>query len=78
MKCFRELSAALRKLEEFRFVRRFGDEPEAWEIRRILKARLPASQLQQLRDDLLAIATGPRRGDDPAANSPDQEVRVDG
>ena len=45
----RELSSALGKLEELGFVRRLTDEPEAWEIRRILKARLPVSELEALK-----------------------------
>src|ERR1700722_16458188 len=35
----RELSLALAKLEDLGFVRRLADEPQTWEIRRILKAR---------------------------------------
>jgi hypothetical protein len=67
VKQFKELSAALRKLEEMRFVRRFSDDPEAWEIRRILKARVPAAELEQLRGQLLAATQ--RRGS--AARSSD-------
>ena len=37
MRARRELSSALGKLEDLGFVRRVADEPEAWEIRRILK-----------------------------------------
>jgi hypothetical protein len=44
----RDLHATLRKLEELGFVRKFGDEPPAWEIRRILKARLNAGELEHL------------------------------
>lgn len=50
----RELSAAFRKLEDLGFVRKFSDEPEAWEVRRILKARLPVAELENLKDQLLA------------------------
>jgi hypothetical protein len=49
----RTLQAALRKLEELKFVRQFEDEPPSWEIRRILKARLPISELETLRQALL-------------------------
>ncbi len=52
----RELSASLRKLEGLGFIRKFGDEPEAWEIRRILKARLPAAELEKLKAQLIAAA----------------------
>lgn len=52
----KELLAALRKLEEMTFVRKFADNPESWEVRRILKARLPASELEALKDRLTAAA----------------------
>jgi hypothetical protein len=56
----RHLAAALRKLEEFGFVKKFSDEPESWEIRRILKARLPVAQLENLKTQFVAATT---RGD---------------
>lgn len=62
----RELHAALHKLEEIGFVKKFADNPEAWEIRRILKAKLPASELENLRTQLVAAATSrarPETGD---------------
>lgn len=52
----RDMLAALRRLEDLGFVRKFGDEPSSWEIRRILKARLPASELETLRDRLASAA----------------------
>ncbi len=52
----RDLSAALGKLEELGFVRKYSDEPEAWEIRRILKARLPVAELEALKAKLLDAA----------------------
>jgi len=52
----RDLSAALGKLEELGFVRKYSDEPEAWEIRRILKARLPVAELEALKAKLLSAA----------------------
>jgi hypothetical protein len=52
----KELSAALRKLEDLGFIRRFSDEPEGWEVRRILKARLPAAELETLKAQLLRAA----------------------
>lgn len=52
----RDLSAALGKLEELGFVRKYSDEPEAWEIRRILKARLPVAELEALKSKLLNAA----------------------
>jgi hypothetical protein len=45
----RELSAALNKLDELGYIRKFSDGPEAWEVRRILKARLPVAELENLR-----------------------------
>lgn len=50
----KELSAALSKVEELGFVAKFSAEPEAWEIRRALKARLPLAELERLRDELVA------------------------
>ena len=52
VKLLRDMQAALKKLEELGFVARFGDESTGWEVRRILKARLPASHLEELRDVL--------------------------
>jgi hypothetical protein len=52
----RELEAALSKLSELGFVQQFSLEPEAWEVRRILKARLPISELETLKSQLLAAA----------------------
>jgi hypothetical protein len=39
-------------LEGLKFVRRFSDEPEEWEIRRILKARMPVAKLESLLEQL--------------------------
>jgi hypothetical protein len=50
----RELSSALGKLEDIGFVRKLTGEPEAWEIRRILKARLPVAELELLKARLLS------------------------
>ena len=49
----RALTAALRKLEELKFVRQFEKDPASWEIRRIIKARLPLADLERLRLSLL-------------------------
>ncbi len=54
VKMLRDMQVALKKLEELGFVSQFGGEPPGWEVRRILKARLPASHLEELRD-ILAI-----------------------
>ncbi|MFG0262706.1 MAG: DUF4194 domain-containing protein [Novipirellula sp. JB048] len=50
----RSLGGQLRKLEELKFVRQFEKEPASWEVRRILKARLPLEELERLRVDLEA------------------------
>lgn len=47
------LDTTFRKLEALKFVSRFGDVPGAWEVRRILKARLPVSELQRLKEQLV-------------------------
>jgi hypothetical protein len=50
----RDLGSALAKLEELGFVRRLAQESGAWEIRRILKARLPVAELEALKARMLA------------------------
>ena len=57
----KELGAALSKVEELGFVTKFSPDPEAWEVRRALKARLPVAELERLRDKL-AAATAERAG----------------
>ena len=60
----RSLTAALRKMEELKFVRQFEKDPPSWEIRRIIKARLPLSDLERLRMSLIA-AVGKQMVDSP-------------
>jgi len=48
----RNLGGQLRKLEELKFVRQFDKDPPSWEVRRILKARLPLEVLERLRFEL--------------------------
>ena len=50
----RSLTVALRKMEELKFVRQFEKDPPSWEIRRIIKARLPLSDLERLRLSMVA------------------------
>ncbi|MGV3483031.1 MAG: DUF4194 domain-containing protein [Planctomycetaceae bacterium] len=50
----RNLGGQLRKLEELKFVRQFEKDPPSWEVRRILKARLPLETLERLRRELEA------------------------
>lgn len=61
----RNLGGQLRKLEELKFVRQFEVDPPSWEVRRILKARLPLEALERLRSDLEAELR--RRGADDVA-----------
>ena len=61
----RSLTAALRKMEELKFVRQFEKDPPSWEIRRIIKARLPLADLERLRLSLVA-AVGKKTDDSPA------------
>ena len=46
------LSRQLAKFEKLKFVRRFEKTPPSWEIRRILKARLPLETLKSIRAEL--------------------------
>ncbi len=52
----KKMQEALRKLSELGLVRKLNDEPPTWEIRRILKARLPASELEGLKKQLVEAA----------------------
>lgn len=56
----REMCAVLKKLDELGFVRQFSDEPPCWEVRRIVKARLPAADLEDLRNQLVAASEATR------------------
>lgn len=59
----KSLDVAFKKLETLRFVSRFGEVPGSWEVRRILKARLPVSQLEGLKAQLqLKGAQSPAHG----------------
>ena len=52
VKLLKRLTAAMNKLADMKFVRKFQDEPEAWEIRRFLKARVSIDQLEGLKHQL--------------------------
>lgn len=56
VKLHKELLSAFTKLEDQGFVRRIADQNESWEIRRILKARLPIHELENLKNQLLEAA----------------------
>ena len=64
----RSLTAALRKMEELKFVRQFEKEPPSWEVRRIIKARLPLADLERLRLSLVA-AIGKKTDDNQVEES---------
>ncbi|GAB5513274.1 DUF4194 domain-containing protein [Rhodopirellula baltica] len=68
----RNLGGQLRKLEELKFVRQFEQDPPSWEVRRILKARLPLQELERLRADLEAELK--RRGTGPVQEEVDAET----
>ena len=53
LKLRKALPAALRTLEGLKFVRRFGRDGDDWEVRRILKARLIAADLEAVRDQFV-------------------------
>ena len=61
VKLRKAMNAALDTLEELKFIREFTKEPREWEIRRILKARLPVSELERLCEELRAEAAARAR-----------------
>jgi len=65
----KEFASALSKLAELGFVRLFSEQPEAWEVRRILKARLSVAELEALKAQLLAAVAS--RGQAEPAESAD-------
>jgi hypothetical protein len=59
VKRLRDLQACLKRLEEFGFVKRFGQEAASWEVRRLLKARVTADELEHLQRRMSeAVARG--------------------
>jgi hypothetical protein len=54
----KRLHAMLKKLEELKFVAKFESEDDEFEVRKILKARLPLDELELLRDRLLSAEQG--------------------
>jgi hypothetical protein len=60
----REMLTSLRRLEDVGFVRRFSAQPVSWEILRILKARVPATELERLKTQLAEVVK--RRGSERA------------
>jgi Domain of unknown function (DUF4194) len=65
----KRLTATLRRLEELKFVKLFQTEPDAWEVRKLLKARLPLEELENLRSRMLAAERGGVNGQGSAQAS---------
>ena len=55
VKSRKALGMAIRTLEGLKFLRRFGKETDEWEIRRILKARIIAADLEAVRDQFVDV-----------------------
>lgn len=72
VKLNRTLQASLRKLEDLKFVKQFEDEPPSWEIRRILKARIPISELEALKSALMARAPKEQPDENRTPNEHDE------
>ena len=70
----RALAATLRKLEDLKFVRQFEKEPPSWEIRRIIKARLPLAELEQMRNRLV-VEISRRKTNADVVETPDEPVK---
>jgi hypothetical protein len=66
VKLNRQLGTALRRLEDMKFVKQFEKEPPTWEVRRIIKARVPLEDLERLRQSLIDEVT--RRGEPPSSS----------
>ena len=49
-----KMVSTLNKLGSLKLVQRLQGETQTWEVRKILKARLPLKELDNLRDRLLA------------------------
>ena len=54
----KRLHAMLKKLEDLKFVVKFESDNGEWEVRKILKARLPLEELELLRHRLLSAEQG--------------------
>jgi hypothetical protein len=51
----RKLTTSLKQLEKLKFVRSLPSDADSWEVRKLLKARLPVEELETLRDRLAEI-----------------------
>lgn len=50
----RRLVTALNQLDKLKFVRNLPSDTDSWEVRKLLKARIPIEELENLRDRLAA------------------------
>ena len=57
------LASQLSRLEKLRFVKRFDKNPASWEVRKIIKARLPLETLKVIRAELRAELARRQGGD---------------
>jgi Domain of unknown function (DUF4194) len=74
VKLNRTLAANLRRFEDMKFVKQFEQEPASWEIRRIIKARLPLSELEALHHSLLAHLHSTQPAEAAAEPRPSLEI----
>ncbi len=75
VKLNRQVSTSLRKLEDLKFVRLFEKDPPSWEIRRIIKARLPLAELERLRQSLARAVQDSELA--PLADADDMPAAID-
>lgn len=54
----RQLLTSLKKLDDLKFVRKVGADDVSWEVRKLLKARLPLDLLEDLRSRLMRAEAG--------------------
>lgn len=50
----KRLTAMFNQLDKLKFVRRLKADADSWEVRKLLKARIPIDELERLRDRLAA------------------------
>jgi hypothetical protein len=51
----KRLTTALNQLEKLKFVRSLPSDVDSWEVRKLLKARIPVEELETLRDRLAGV-----------------------
>ncbi len=50
----KKLETVLRQLEKLKFVSKLKSDAESWEVRKLLKARIPIDELERLRERLVS------------------------